>query len=299
MKNKKFVFIPAVLFFALFLFTGGNAEADEPLNVKPGTIASNVSVQDVSLSKKTYDEAVRTINRHYEALMETKLYARGAEEDQEWTETFAELGLYYDNNEAVKDLKQYVLEGSLLKRYKFAKDLERDPVVLESEPVFDESYIKETVLAAVEEWNCEPEESTATYRGGELVINPGVTGHIYDFEDALTGLFKALKESTFSKKGYELVGSYTTKEPILTAEKVEDFTVIGTYTTGYSAPMDQIGRNRETNLIRSTSNMCGHVFAPGETISALAMYGAVTAANGYAQAGTYTSGGHTDEIGGG
>ncbi len=311
MKNRSWMLIPllafAVILLALPAF-GRDLSAsvaavaptgNKSLNVEKNTIAPGVSVMGKDMSGLTYANAVESSLSIFDRLMASKLYASTAEGDETWRQTLAELGVYYDTDDTINGLSKCVLEGSLLSRYKKAKDHQREPVNFESKAIYNESYIRETVLAAVEGWNREPSESTATCITGELVITPGLDGHQYDFTEALDRFFEALKEGTVSSKGYELIGTYTTVKPSLSAETVENFTLLGTCTTNYPPVTDQLDRNRQQNLIRSTSNMSGRVFAPGEVISALNLYGSITIANGYAEAGTYSTTGHTDEIGGG
>ena len=275
----------------------GNPVADE-LNIKTGTLVSNVFAFGESLSGLTVEEAVAKINRATSTVLTKRLHAISADADKEWTATFQDLGIHLEETNATEALRSCILSGTVLERYKMAKDREKDPIVISPGLVFDPDSIRTAITDALSSWNQEPVETIVTVRQGGLNIVPGQNGHTYDFTEGLDSFINTLKRGSLSDDVYELATQYTTVEPQMTVERARSYVIIGSFTTSYNKPIDTVDHNRQQNLIRSTQGISGNMFSPGQQISALAMYAPVTLAGGYLPAGTFNDG-HTEEIGGG
>ena len=275
----------------------GNTSPDE-LNIKAGTLVSNVYAFGESLSGLTVEEAVAKINRATSTVLTKRLHAVSADADKEWTATFQDLGIHLEETNATETLRSCILSGTVLERYKMAKDRESEPVIISPGLVFDPDHIRSVITEALSSWNQDPVEAVITVRHGGLEITPGQNGHTYDFTEGLDSFISTLKSGDLGEDLYELATQYTTVEPQMSNERARSYTVIGTFTTAYNRPVDTIDNNRQQNLIRSTQGISGKMFAPGQQISALAMYNPVTLENGYRPAGTFNDG-HTEEIGGG
>ena len=277
--------------------TSGTPAAEE-LNIKPGTLVSNVFAFGESLSGLTVEEAVAKINSASTAVQTKRLHAISADGDKEWTATFQDLGIHLEETNATDTLRSCILSGTVLERYKMAKDRQRDPIHISPGLVFDPDHIRALITDALSSWNQEPEEATVTVSYGKVNVIGGQNGHTYDFSEGLDDFIDVLKSGDLSEDMYELATEYTTVYPNMTVERAQGYTIIGTFTTSYNKPVDTVDNNRQQNLIRSTEGISGSIFAPGDRISALSMYGAVTLDNGYKTAGTFNNG-HTEEIGGG
>ena len=273
--------------------------ATEPLNVKKGTVTSNVSAFGHSFSGMQPEEALEFVSEKYNALLSAELRAKSADEDAEWSSTLAELGVTFDEDSVRKGIQESVLTGNLLKRYKLAKDRENEPYSFGLGAKYNEEYILETVGTVVQEWNRDPVESTVKVVNGELNVVVGQNGHEYKYEDGVKEFIDALKDETITDEGLDLSLEYTTVEALLSPERVAGFSILGSCTTAYDRPSTQILANRENNLVVSTNNMSGRMFAPDEIVSALDLYGSVTSAGGYLPAGTYVGGNVMDQVGGG
>ena len=275
----------------------GNPAQDE-LNIKTGTLVSNVYAFGESLSGLTVEEAVAKINRATSTVLTKRLHAISADADKEWTATFQALGIHLEETNATETLRSCILSGTVLERYKMAKDRQGDPVIISPGLVFDPDQISSVITEALSSWNQDPVEAIITVRHGGLEITPGQNGHTYDFSEGLESFINVLKSGDLGDDVYELATQYTTVEPQMSNERARSYTVIGTFTTSYNKPIDTVDHNRQQNLIRSSQGISGKMFSPGQQISALSMYGPVTQENGYAAAGTFNDG-HTEEIGGG
>ena len=237
------------------------------------------------------------INRATSTVLTKRLHAISADADKEWTATFQDLGIHLEETNPTEALRSCILSGTVLERYKMAKDREKDPIVISPGLVFDPDSIRTAITDALSSWNQEPVETIVTVRQGGLNIVPGQNGHTYDFTEGLDSFINTLKSGSLSDDVYELATQYTTVEPQMTVERARSYVIIGSFTTSYNKPIDTVDHNRQQNLIRSTQGISGNMFSPGQQISALAMYAPVTLAGGYLPAGTFNDG-HTEEIGG-
>lgn len=318
MRKLKFVLVSALAAAVLLLSStvfatdlfGSNPEVKkdtqtnveikkDKLNVKPGTMVSNFFSFGTSLSGLDKEETVKVIGETRENILSQKLHATSADEDKEWEATLKELGVTLQSEDISEALSDALLEGSLLTRYKKAKAYEKNPVNLISGMVIDEESILAQIKEALNDWNQEVQESYAHFNGSALEITEGQYGHEYDFTPGVEKFIEALKKGTLEDESFELECEYTTTEPTLTPEMVRGFTVIGSCTTSYAPPTDESLKAREINLAKGIGNANGRVYAPGEIVSMLEIYGDVSVANGYGIAGTYNQAGHTEEVGGG
>ena len=297
--SSALLFLAALLSFTVFADGEAASGGKEPLNVKRGTVASNVSAFGKSFSGMDPEEALSFVSDEYDALMSAEVRATSADKDEEWSITLAELGVTFDEDAVRKGIQDSVLEGNLLKRYKLAKDLEAEPMHFGIGARYNEDYVMETIGTVVQGWNGDPVESTVKVVNGELQVVVGQNGHEYKYEDGVKAFMKTLDDGTFTAEGFDVPLDYTTVEALLSPERVADFKILGSCTTAYDKPSNQILFNRENNLVVSTRNMSGRIFAPGDIVSALDLYGSVTSAGGYLPAGTYVGGNVMDQVGGG
>ncbi|MBR6977822.1 MAG: peptidoglycan binding domain-containing protein, partial [Lachnospiraceae bacterium] len=175
----------------------GNPVQDE-LNIKTGTLVSNVFAFGESLSGLTVEEAVAKINRATSTVLTKRLHAISADADKEWTATFQDLGIHLEETNATETLRSCILSGTVLERYKMAKDREKDPIVISPGLVFDPDSIRAAITDALSSWNQEPVETIVTVRQGGLNIVPGQNGHTYDFTEGLDSFINTLKSGSLS-----------------------------------------------------------------------------------------------------
>ncbi len=273
----------------------------DKLNIKQGTVLSNIFLGKESLSGISETDAEKKLTDFYEQLRRTDfMMVSPTVEDYRFGGTIHDLGVTYDDSRIDEQLDSIIAKGNPIERYKAAKDNEHDPRYVDLFITVDENTVNQYFQPLYEAWPRNPKNASATMRSGVLTFVEGIQGCSYDLTPGIQKLLKDLPHGDIGKNDlYEIDPGETTVDPEISTERIQDFTVIGSYTTNYVRPTDQILLNRQQNLVNSTNKMNGQIFAPGEVISALGLYGAVTLDNGYAVAGTYNNGGHVDEIGGG
>ncbi|MBQ6550760.1 MAG: VanW family protein [Lachnospiraceae bacterium] len=282
----------------------GLLEEEEPaeeLGLEAGVITTNVTFLGLSLQGLTAKEGARLIKSVANDVLNKEIITEG--ENGQLSVTLAELGITCNDLSGIQQqLEDTIPEGNVLDRYMKAKDLELEPLEITLElSGADQEKILSYFIDHTQEWITSPKSATVSFLSGERVVTPSTSGTSYDFTAGVEQLMTDIGSMDIldCRDPYILDCGETVVEPGLTEKRAETFTILGSYTTYYHAPTDQIYANREQNLVISSSNMNGRCFAPGARISALTMYGDVTAANGYREAGTIMGGQHVDAIGGG
>lgn len=128
---------------------------------------------------------------------------------------------------------------------------------------------------------------------GLIKMTDGVTGRVFSAEKVMEELLPQLLLVDGGRLDYTFPSE--TVYPEWSSQNVSfSYSPLGEYTT-YNLGMP--GRVR--NIEISAGGINGTMVMPGETLSALAMYGAVTAAGGYQEAPVYNGGRQIMGIGGG
>ena len=308
-KNFSFLYISSIFIILLMLLRTGvfshKTYADnrfsEVLNVKAGTITSNVFFDGKSLSGLSVTEAVDVVEKPLSRIKNTRYLMKAPSPSEHlFVATYRDLGISWNLNEIQKILLDAELTGPLVERYKKAKDYQASPVTLSINVSIDDAAAQDFFTSLNEEWQIEPLNAGLTNRGGLLRVIPSVDGTAYDFSEAFSKLSQDILSGNLDDSGrYYVEAAAVPISPTLTTERVEDFTILGSCTTYYFQPTEEVQFNREVNVTVAANSLNGRVYAPGEMLSALKEYSPVTSEKGYLPAGTINDGGHVDEIGGG
>ena len=285
------------------------------LNLREGTIADGLSIRGEALTGQQPDAAKEAVYAPIEKLMGSEVHMKSDKNpDHLWGTTVVSLGVKWDKDTIENAIDASIVPGGrVLDRYKFAADHRAAPQDLDYGIQIDENHIYGFFTEKLAAWNCDPVEATFTARAGtvteytqmgasrEVIVTPGSNGYSYDFRNCVHEFVENVKAlKTDDSDIITLTPDVVEVEPNMTTEHAQSMSVIGYCTTEYSVPRTQQLINREQNLKVGIQRLDGLVFQPGEQISALAIYGDVMdPANGYAKAGTYTTAGHGDEMGGG
>ena len=279
-------------------------EGDFPLDLTPGRIVTNVSLEGVSLQGMTREDVLELMTEMSRSYLRTEVRITSSEGD--CNAELSALGAALNVNRSVSEVfpavdRAIIPEGTLLERYRFAKDYQWSPVELSLTYTLDESEAISFLTDALAFWKTEPVNAELSVENGEIgILKESSPGKTFSFQSGVEALKEAMESGQLSAQdGFEFAAEEETVEPDVATEDLENYRVIGTYTTKYPAADSVTAANREQNLVVSAANMNGSSFEPGERISALTMYGDVTEANGYRAAGTIIGGSHIDQVGGG
>ena len=276
----------------------------DPLNLEKGTIVSNFFLGERSLCGLSLEEAklevINTMNRLYD----TNFVMQSAYRDDFRYGAYAsDLGITYNLESAMQSVQRAVQDGSLIERYMKAKDYQLEDGEVDLQLFMDEEKIMDYYNYLLPYWNCSPENAYISYVDGNIAVTRGKIGVQFDFTEGFEKLFRDIRslnyETAEGENNYYIYLDETPTNPDLTYAKACEFTIIGTFTTNFAAPTTEALANRMQNVMNSAAHMNGSTCAPGEVVSALAMYGSITEENGYKLAGTFNESNHTMEVGGG
>ena len=129
---------------------------------------------------------------------------------------------------------------------------------------------------------------------GQFIVTEGVPGVSYDADSIFLDLVGKLvvwsEDQTVSMEMPQIITPTDFDSSVFSFSPQP----LGSYTTSSLGSPERAG-----NIARSAQIMNGHIFMPGEQISALSMYGSVSLENGYQLAGGYESGKVVQVVGGG
>lgn len=208
--------------------------------------------------------------------------------------TAGDLGMYWNNEEALDQVLDDYENSSLLKRYLCAADWQKEPLALPLELVVPDGAVLLFVEQSCQNQGVASQDAMIVRENGQFIVTPEVAGLEVDTEATLN----ALKEAIAGGFKQEIVVEAVIREsqPRVTAAQlgtIQD--VLGTFSTDFSSS----GSARSTNLAVGAQKINGHVLMPGETLSGYACLQPFTVENGYRTAAAYENGQVVDSIGGG
>ena len=255
--------------------------ASDKLNVARGTIVSNIFSYGESLSGMTLNEAIKKAGASMKNLMRAAITITSEDTGAHYTTFATDLGISWDEDAVEAQLEAAVLDGNIVERYKMAKDYQASPVSVDTGTVCDEAKVLEALKEAIADWESTPVNAEISALTGELVVTPGHNGCTYDLTNGVHQFVNDVYSGNITDREYAIDPAESITEPEFTTERLQGWSIIGKCTTEYAVPRTPVLANREQNLKRGIEMLTGRTFAPGETVSALDLYGAVTYDNGY------------------
>lgn len=266
------------------------------INVRTGgdpVFLKGISVEGQSLENMTLEEADAWIDSYVTA-RQNRAITLTVFESNVYNYNGASFGVTIANPEIKDTLTQYITSGNFIDQYKLQKDLENNPVNLEIEMTFDQATLQQVITDLANYFYADPVNASVTKTSSGFEIIPEVYGQSFDV-DAITSELTTLISDwdNTDELVYDL--PYTTLTPQYTSV---NFTFTATPLGSYSTSGLGI-ENRAHNIELSASRVNGTILLPGESASALDLYGEQTEANGYLTAPGYANGQQVPAIGGG
>ena len=257
-----------------------------------GVFPRGVSYAGISLEGKTLEEAKDEID-DYITDRETRYMAWNVLGNI-YEYSADSFGVTCTNPDIVSELDDLTMSGNIVEQYKKQKDLDMSPVDLDFQFSMDTQALHDTVSQYVSSFSRSTSNASVSRVGDQFVVTEAVNGIAFDTESIYNELLAQITDySTADSISYtfpytETPATYTSADFAFSALPLGSF-----YTDGLG------DTNRRKNISRAAENMNGRIFYPGETISALDLYGAVTEENGYAEAPGYNQGKVENVVGGG
>ncbi|MCR5830762.1 MAG: VanW family protein [Lachnospiraceae bacterium] len=258
-----------------------------------GKILEGIYVDDINLSGKTYDEAVKLIKDRVKVMSSASVTLNSIG-DNSVTVTAGELGLNWNDTNLIADALYVGRDGNMVERYKQRKDLEHQKIVYPLNLELDKDLITSIVSEQGRLYNIEAKNATLSKADGDFHITPGTTGEKIDVNASVSRI-----ESNFENfKGSDMTIDLVVAEdkPKATSEDLEKIhDVIGSFKTSFSTS----SADRSGNVRNGTHLVDGTVLMPGEMFSMYNTVSPFTEENGYFLAGSYLNGMVVESLGGG
>ena len=292
--SKKWMkWIPLFTLAALCIGFAGGGAATKAETAENHKIADGVYIGNVYVGGMTEEEAVDAISAYAQSVDDAVLTLNANGKSVEVSAQ--ELGITFQNTNAVQEALAVGRNGNLIKRYKDKKDLENGSVVIEMPLDIDREEVASLLEEKADELDQKAVDSTLTRENGSFVIVEGAQGIEVDV-DASIDVIKDYLDSDWDGKDGSVELTAEVVEPRGTKEelsKIKD--LLGSYTTNYSSS----GQNRCDNITNATSKINGTVLYPGDEFSVYEAIGPLDASNGYELAGAYENGQTVQSYGGG
>lgn len=257
-----------------------------------GVLPRGVSYEGISLEGKTVEEAKSEISNYITARESRYMSWNVLGNIYEYSADF--FGVSCTNTNIVDQLDTLTMSGNIIDQYKKQKDLDESPVDLDLQFSMDAQTLHDTVSQYVSSLSRNTSNASVSRVGDQFIVTEAVNGIAFDTEAiynellAQIGDYSNADPISYTFPYTETPATYTSADFAFSALPLGSF-----YTDGLGDD------DRRKNIARAAENMNGRIFYPGETISALELYGAVTTENGYAEAPGYNQGKVEMVVGGG
>lgn len=292
--SKKWMkWIPLFTLAALCIGFAGGGAATKAETAENHKIADGVYIGNVYVGGMTEEEAVDAISAYAQSVDDAVLTLNANGKSVEVSAQ--ELGITFQNTNAVQEALAVGRNGNLIKRYKDKKDLEHGSKVFELPLGLNETAAREVLTAKAEKLNNEAVDNGLIRENGQFQFIGGSSGVEVNVEKSLMTIEDYLKNNWDGTDASidlvaEVVKPEGTKEELA---KVKD--LLGSYTTNYSTS----SAGRCANISVAAGKINGTVLYPGEEFSVGQTIGPLTAAGGYELAGAYENGQTVQSYGGG
>ena len=258
-----------------------------------GTIMNGIYFDDIDMSGKTYDEAVKLIRDKVRSMSEANITLNSIGGNSV-SVTAQELGMAWNDTNLVADALYVGRSGNIVERYKERKDLEHDRKVYPINVEFDRATVEAIVNEQGDRYNVEAKNATLSKADGDFVVTPGTKGEKIDANASVSRIMSNLDNFTGSDLTIDMV--VVEDIPKATAEDLEKIhDVIGRYKTSFKTS----NADRSGNVRNGTRLVNGTVLLPGDSFSMYQTVSPFTEENGYYLAGSYLNGMVVESLGGG
>lgn len=255
-------------------------------------ICDNIFIGEVEVSGMTSKKAKAALEEHYAEDAEVTITMKA--EDKTAEATLEELGVAAkDVDGMIKKAQNYGKKGSVWKRYRQLKALQKEAYVIQEEYQVDDEAAEEVLKTSITSLEDGAVNATITKTDAGFVVTEGKDGTIVNVEKSLEKVVGHLNND-WDHKGFAVEMVLETGKPEIQASDLEEIgDVLGEYAT------DAGGGDRWKNLQAGSNMLNGIVLMPGEEISVYDATSPYDAEHGYVQAGTYENGEVVPDWGGG
>ncbi len=266
------------------------AQADK---TDDNTIADRVYIGDIAVGGMTEEEARAAVGDFVADLADDVITLTAGDYSVE--ATVGDLGMTWaEEDDRITEAVTLGKTGNLIDRYKVLKDLEHEDKVIPIVLTVDEAKANQFIQEHKEELNNDAVDYGLKREDGQFVITGGLTGVVLAEDQCVAAINDFYAAGWIDGASIELPSEITqpkgSEEELM---KVKD--VLGSFTTNFGSS----AAGRKQNVRNAASLINGSLLYPGEEFSVYTAINPMTAANGYALAGSYENGTTVQTYGGG
>lgn len=279
--------------FALTVCVSAGSSVTAKAKTDDGRIADGVYIGNVCVGGMTADEAAQAIDAYAKSVDEAVLTLTANGKSVEVTAS--ELGITFENGDAVSEALAVGRSGNLIKRYKDKKDLEQGNKVFDLPLSIHERTTSDVLNEKAAKLNNKAVNNGLKRENGKFQFIEGSAGVEVNVSESVKRIEEYLGNSWDGSDAEielaaEVVEPQGSREELL---KIQD--LLGSYSTNYKTSSS----SRCTNISVATGKIDGTVLYPGEEFSVGQTIAPLTAAGGYEMAGAYENGQTVQSYGGG
>lgn len=278
MKKKKAIIISSLIILTVLGVSFYGFSVNKKVLSWSDKVYPNVSVENVDLSGKSKDEAIKLLTEKYgEAILKKQLSVKAM--NNIYKMDYSKLNAKYNIEEVVNQAFDYGKNLSMLKKYNLIKRGPSNNIELKFN--YSPEYINEFVAEVAKNTNKAPQNAKIKSLGnGKFDITEDKLGYKLDEEQLKTSITENIngkvdEDITLEAKVDEV------KAKVLASELNKVNSKIASFSTDYS---QNSTNERAYNVELATKAINGTVLMPGDTFSYNEVVGERTVAKGYKDA---------------
>lgn len=282
LANKFTLILSLIIILAL---TTGMSSQPENFD---GKIFKNIYIENISIGKKTFDEAVELIYSKHSPKPICIKY-----EEKRWCIKPQDIDLNYNIEEAVKSAYFYTRSDNKLENIKRKGNLQLNNVHnIKLNATYSESKLTEQILCIQNEINKSVKQATLKIEdNGSITTTPSKSGIEVDIGDLKEKIYDMIKNKDI--KCIDLPVRII--NPTITTEQVKSVnSILGQFSTSFNN-----NSSRGSNIYVAGKSTSDILLMPGEVFSYNKATGARTWSNGYKTAKVIVGGKYVNGEGGG
>ncbi len=251
-----------------------------------------IYVDGIELSGYSRDEAINLLKDKKQKEIEAKKMKILSDRNKEFEFTLSlkDLGYDYNYGKAVEEAHNVGREGNFIERYRFIRNLLKDPLNIELVYYYDPNSIDKYVDEISKTLYEESKDATLKFDGTRFHITDEVVGY-----EVNKGKLKSMIESNIDQLN-DIYVPYDEIKPKTTAKL---YNKVNGLLAHFSTSFKSSASGRINNIRLSANSFKGLIVLPGEVVSYNETTGPRSSKNGYEDAPVIVNGELTPGIGGG
>lgn len=286
MKKVLSIVLPIVILIG-GLLGGGYYVYENTINTN--TIYEGISIDEYSVSGKTFDEAMEYIKEQKDIDITNKAI-HFSYNDYIYAANLQDFGYSYNHKGAVEEAYALGRGGNLFERFNKIQDMKKNNIVVPLEPQYDRDLVLEMVDHIADDIYQESHDAVVDFNNGDIKISAEKEGISLKKGELINIIVNNIDELKDIELPVEIIKPKLTKQYLSSINGI-----IGEFSTSFKGS----SYGRIQNIKVSAKSMSNLLILPGEQVSYNETLGAVKSSNGYMEAPVILNGELTPGMGGG